>query len=423
MNTIKLLFILACFLSGIFNLQAQLFVDNDYTAEEMVMEFFDQNCASISNVTSTGSDEAFGFFDAGNINIGINAGIILCTGAIETAIGPNDNGGNTLSIGNLEGDEDLDKLIPASSTQDAMVIEFDLVPEVETFDFQYIFGSEEYLEYVNSSFNDVFAFYISGPGFDSLTNIALIPDSNIPVTINNVNHLENTDYFVDNEALGGNDLQFDGFTTVLSAPITVVPYETYHIKLAIADGGDHILDSGVLISIESMCGGSSLASRSGFNEIRDGKKVTFEDESRFASSWYWDFGDGDTSTERSPEHIYAADGIYTVTQTVKNFCCEDTKTFDIQIGEQTAIEERGSDENFLLYPNPSNGTIYIQQHNTMNFSGSSQITLYDIAGQSLQVFRMEGKEFKMDLSRFGKGVFFIKIENKEGSYTERLVYY
>ena len=51
-----------------------------------------------------------------------------------------------------------------SSTGDAVVLEFDFVPSSDTASFNYVFASEEYLTFVNSSFNDVFAFLISGPG-------------------------------------------------------------------------------------------------------------------------------------------------------------------------------------------------------------------------------------------------------------------
>ena len=117
-----------------------------------------------------------------------------------------------------------------------------------------MFGSEEYPEYANSSFNDVFGFFLSGPGIagiftNNARNIATLPETNQFVSINNVNHINNSQFYINNS--GGLTIQYDGFTTVLKANATVIPGETYHIKLAIADVSDNIYDSGVCIKAGS----------------------------------------------------------------------------------------------------------------------------------------------------------------------------
>lgn len=122
--------------------------------------------------------------------------------------------------------------------------------------FQFVFGSEEYPEYVNQ-FNDVFGFFINGPGINgphsnNSKNIALIPGTNTPVSINNVNEGNNSEYFVVNDL---DFIQYDGFTTVFTAESEVQPMQTYHIKLAIGDGVDHFYDSGVLLQASSFCSG------------------------------------------------------------------------------------------------------------------------------------------------------------------------
>ena len=125
----------------------------------------------------------------------------------------------------------------------------------------YVFGSEEYNEYVGSAFNDIFGFFVNGPKPDGgsyvFENIALVPGTEVPIAINNVNlgwamagspppgPGVNGEYFVDNTS--GLTIQYDGFTTVLEAKVAVIPGETYHFKLAIADAGDGIYDSGVLL--------------------------------------------------------------------------------------------------------------------------------------------------------------------------------
>jgi hypothetical protein len=116
----------------------------------------------------------------------------------------------------------------------------------DTLLFNFAFGSEEYPEFVGSAFNDVFAIFLSGPGFTPQQNVAQLPDGT-PVAINNVNAGLNDDYFIDNEVQMGEFLAYDGFTTNLTAFAVVVPGESYHFKTAIADVSDMIYDSGVML--------------------------------------------------------------------------------------------------------------------------------------------------------------------------------
>jgi hypothetical protein len=108
--------------------------------------------------------------------------------AATNAIGPNNSGSQTTSSASNVGDADLDALIPGFMTYDAAVLEFDIVATEPTIEFKYVFGSEEYLEFVGTNFNDVFGFFIGAIG-DPLQNIAFIPDTTVVVSINNVNDL------------------------------------------------------------------------------------------------------------------------------------------------------------------------------------------------------------------------------------------
>ncbi|KAL7552796.1 hypothetical protein ACHAWF_016052, partial [Thalassiosira exigua] len=158
-----------------------------------------------------------------------------------------------------EGDPDLTAVVQQSSrhssSYDACVLEFEFrcenaelvgVPEVS---FKYVWGSDEYYEYVNSAFNDVFGFFLNGQ------NIALLPDGETQVTINNVNHFVNTEYFIGNDVSEPGGIQYpkieaDGFTTHLVAKGH--PQEGWnHIKIAVADVADRILDSYVLLEAGS----------------------------------------------------------------------------------------------------------------------------------------------------------------------------
>lgn len=219
-------------------------------------------CVSIFNVTYTGDPQALAYFEQGpNLDIGYSSGILMTTGYSEVAYGPDDSEGETVPMGglNLPGDPDLDEVNPNFPTNDASVLEFDFVPSSSEVSFNYIFGSEEYLEFVNSSFNDVFGFFISGPGIVGNQNIALIPGTSTPVSINNVNDGLNSTYYV-NTPNGSNTTQFDGHTVSLQAVANnLTPCQTYHIKLAVADAGDHVLDSGVFLEAGSFTDGAEFS--------------------------------------------------------------------------------------------------------------------------------------------------------------------
>jgi len=179
-------------------------------------------------------------------------------------------------------DEDLQALIPNYDIMDACVIEFDFIPEGDMLSFEYVFGSEEYFDVsLFDDFNDVFGFFVSGPGIDGeftrgATNIAVVPGTNLPVSIQTINNgpyraqldstftdgpCVNCDYFIAN---GNGDnffdetwfydasfIQYNGFTTILTADVELIPGETYHIKLAISDANDATYDTGVFIKGES----------------------------------------------------------------------------------------------------------------------------------------------------------------------------
>lgn len=261
------------------SLFSQLTVQNTMTPEQLVQDILAGQGVTISNVTFNGQpgnviSPQIGFFNGTLSNIGLDSGLILATGDITLAPGPNNNNGATLGGGYPNsGDSDLSTLAQ-NSTNDKAVLEFDFVPVGDTVRFRYVFASEEYNEYVCSDFNDVFGFFISGPGFNgsfslNSENIAIIPGTNTAVAINTINlgvpgsngnaiNCANIDpnwqsyniYYEDNT--GGMTVQYDGFTVVLEAVAAVQCGQTYHLKLAVADAGDAILDSGVFLEASSL---------------------------------------------------------------------------------------------------------------------------------------------------------------------------
>jgi len=249
--------------------QAQLTItDNLSTAS--IADLLEGLNVSIQAVQVNCAGTAMGHFTGGS-DLGIEEGILLTTGEASSVAAP----ASSFTSGTSGTGSNTDLVVlSGGSINDACVLEFDCIPLGDTLLFNYVFGSEEYPEYVCTSFNDVFGHFISGPGIsgpfsNNGVNIALLPNSTIPVAINTVNSgapgmsggsgalceaadpnwQANSVYYVDN--LGGLEVCYDGFTVLLEALCVVVPGETYHFKLAIGDGSDSAFDSGVFLQAYS----------------------------------------------------------------------------------------------------------------------------------------------------------------------------
>lgn len=204
---------------------------------------------TISNVVLNCPTGASGIFDGTNSNIGIDKGVLLTTGNISNAAGVN-NTLNDIGTNNGAGGDPVLDFLAGAPTLDACALEFDIVATCDIIQIAYVFASEEYPNFVGFNFNDIFAFIISGPGIPpGGKNIALIPGTITPVSINNVNAGLNNNYYVSNPAQAGSTVKYNGFTTSLLALTQIQPCQTYHLKLVVADGTDGNFDSGVFLDL------------------------------------------------------------------------------------------------------------------------------------------------------------------------------
>ena len=235
-------------------------VDASATPEEIIQSVVSgQTLITLTDINCPNG--AAGTFLAGdNTDLGLQQGLLLSTGLAEEAA---NIGTFFASEGHgAPGDSDLDYLSQqagnGSMSNDACVVEMDVFAATDELTFEYIFGSEEYPEFVETSFNDIFAFLVSGPGITgdpniaNQQNVATLPNGTF-IEINSVNPSENYYYYRNNE--NGMSVAYDGLTSdsigvkkSLTARIPTIPCNTYHLKLAIADRGDSIYDSGVFIS-------------------------------------------------------------------------------------------------------------------------------------------------------------------------------
>jgi len=285
-----------------------------YTPTQLVEEIFVKSgaCVSVSNVqlrshgwngsTWTHNDNrGLGYFSRGTSNFEMEEGLLLSTGGLVSAEGPNiSSSGVAEPIGAVLYDPDLQSLV--SNVYNVSVLTFNFVPISNTIQFRYVFASEEYLEYANTNYNDVFGFFISGPGISGAQNIATLPTTTTGtnvVSINNVNwgnvlysnhncaasthsSAANPRYYINipgvpSSGWGGfsvncpgtltsqaealrASMEYNGRTVVLTASYTVVPCQTYTLKLAVGNVGhsDQLYQSGVFLEARSFDMGENL---------------------------------------------------------------------------------------------------------------------------------------------------------------------
>ena len=244
---------------------AQLTTNTGINPQALVQNTLIGPGVTVSNITFNGSPSSIGSFTGTGTNLGIANGIVMTTGTVfdngSGPHGPNNQAGAGQTNGGA-GSTLLSGIIGGEQTYDAAILEFDFIPYADTVRFKYVFGSDEYPEFAppnDDMFNDVFGFFIAGPGITGLQNIARLPNNGSIVSINNVNAITNPSFFNfngDGTSSPYNSspyyIQYDGFTDVLEAVSSVQCGETYHLILALADVGDGQWDSGIFLEANSL---------------------------------------------------------------------------------------------------------------------------------------------------------------------------
>jgi len=246
--------------------------EQNITNEDVHEMLFNNNSNyAVSGTYTLGAPSSFGGFGNGSTSILMEEGLMVTTGSVMVALGPNDESDATLWP-NFGGhyESDLSNLVGQPS-YDAAALHFDITTSEDYLELEYVFASEEYCDWVGSQFDDVFGVFVSGPGINgSFENNAVLVSSpqntNLPVSINNINYTFFQNLYISNvppwqqQFSGGctgdelNDppaapdgIEFDGFTVPMLAGINIIPGETYHVKVAIADMSDPLYDSGVFL--------------------------------------------------------------------------------------------------------------------------------------------------------------------------------
>lgn len=226
-----------------------------------------------NNVAGNVTYPQIGTFNRNGSSFPFQTGVVLTTGNVSVAAGPNNSSSASSQVSPSYTESQLQPLVSNPVTSSAS-LEFDFVASADTFAFNYIFASEEYPEFACTSYNDVFAFFLSGPDPMNPTgppvnrNVAIIPNTitsnnpnGVPVTINSINLGPGSSGGQASLCTGGSGqyssfyvsnpqgVQYDGSTVALTAAATILACQKYHMKMAIANVGanDYAYDSGVFL--------------------------------------------------------------------------------------------------------------------------------------------------------------------------------
>ncbi|MGH1576482.1 choice-of-anchor L domain-containing protein [Planktotalea sp.] len=233
---------------------AELTIDNTATALDLAQNIFGSGVV-VNSATITGDGLQSGIYSGADVTLGdlsvSDTGIILSTGNVadftNSSGTTNTNTDAGVSTGyNGAGDAQLDA-ITGQLTEDAVVLEANFTPTGDYITMQFLFSSEEYLEFVSSGVNDAFGVWVNG------TYAPFTPAPSDLVSIDTINTTASSNLYVDNPDLSDPfNTEMDGATIALSIKAPVNTGVANTIKIAIADGGDDEYDSNVLIAANSV---------------------------------------------------------------------------------------------------------------------------------------------------------------------------
>ncbi len=224
--------------------------------EMFILEAIKNEQIAVTKVNTSGRNQGFGRFQSTNPIVPFDSGLVLSTGNV-TDIQSNNISPSRTGVHRTAGNHFFLYPIAKQTTFDGVTIEIQFIPKKEIITFNYVFGSEEYPEYVGSPFNDVFAFHLFLDGIvEERINLATLPSNGAPITVNSINFNKNAEFYVGNHAQFNDSaetypIEFDGMTKPLMAIARVIPGEKYTLVISLADATDNAYDSGVFIEFGS----------------------------------------------------------------------------------------------------------------------------------------------------------------------------
>ena len=432
------------------NAQIIINVQSPATAASVVTNnFITSGAGTVTNVVLnapfTGRFATF----SGTSNLGVSNGIVLSTGNTANIPNPHsmqiDDGFNCGPFYPIQcPDAQLQALTPTNSINDATTLLFDFQPATDTIRFQYVFGSEEYPEYV-CHINDVFGFFVNGsnPAGGSYfnKNVALIPNTNMPVSVNSVNpgipgsasgggvcsgpgeSLAYSAYYVSNF---DSTIIFDGFTTVLDVTIPVVVLDTYQIKLGVCNAKDGIFESAAFLRDNTFGGNApriAIANTPGITISNDtvfvcnGGTVTFSSPKAVAYNW---------STGSTTQSITLNQPV--ISQTVN--CMLSNPVTPAFLGMApvylvadnsctVSLNEMNAEADIKLNFNANSNELNLSSKHAL--PEGTIFKIYNMSGSKMVDFKtgMEDSSFLIPLQNINSGIYIVHVYNKNINLTKR----
>lgn len=322
---------------------------SNYTIDQLVKNVLiagTSSCSSganVSNVTVspnqpyTDTERAWGYFNKGTTAFPFKDGIVLVTGKARRAGNVNEGGLSDVVTGSIVTDPDLVAAIaPLAPLKDAVFIEFDFVPTSTQIKFNYLFASEEYTStYPCGVYSDGFALLLkpNTPGA-AYTNMAILPGGAGPVSVTNIVPSSfscgpiNDTYFGGLNPTPNIETNFNGRTIPLTATATVIPGQSYHFKMVLADASDTGFDSAVFLEGGSFDIGIKLVDSNGvalpstMNVCDNAPQTLVAQLSGVTGATYQWYKDGVLIPgATSATYVATSPGVYTVVVTIPGNTC------------------------------------------------------------------------------------------------------
>jgi gliding motility-associated-like protein len=335
------------------------------------------------NLAVTDQNRSWGYFNKATTNFPFAKGIVLTTGFARKT-------GNTFQ-GNLSdplpsgGDADLATALNVNNAnlRDATYIEFDFVPASTKVSFRYLFASKEYQSNFTCSISDGFALLLKKVGDPNYTNLALLPNGD-PVSVTNIIPAnlpcgpKNVQYFagINNPQIETN---FDGRTVPLTATATVIPGQTYHFKMVLADYQDSNFDSAVFLEAGSFDIGVQLLNPAGvelpssINVCDNAPQVLTASVQGGGATYQWLLGTNPIPGATSASYTATQPGLYTVQVFLPGNTCPGTASVNIVGGTSPTVQ------------NATLTACYVQGNATFNLT-SAQTSISTTPGAAFSYY-------------------------------------
>lgn len=419
----KIFFTLLMAMVGFTSMNAQLVYPvgpYSYILDSLVGSYI-----NVFNVNVQYDSSSIGAFSGMEDLISIDAGLVFSTGSVGDVLGSSGDFAST-NLG-LEGDSLLSNIVGVA-TYDATFLEFDYIAQTNVLNFDFVFASEEYPEYVGSAFNDIFGFFVSGPGISGVENIALVPGTGDPVAINSINVDSNSTYYIANDS-NIVAIQYDGLTVPMVAKLTLIPFETYHIKMVVSDVYDGIFDSAIFLKANSF---GAAALQYDFGLVEDFYEQTIYEDSLSLEitvtlpdvalddiTYHFSYsGDAVKGVDyTAPDVMTFPAGTTTTTIKIKALSDGDIEGLEsliltvdelddvlkINIEDNTLVGLNNLKEDVIqLFPNPA--TDFFSLPSALQ---AKKVDIYENTGKLVQSF--ESGFDRMDVSQLPKGIYYVQI--------------